>query len=126
MLVLFDKNVPEPLRKFLVGHDVKTVKDMGWPPRIENGNLIKASEQAGFSVLVTADQNIRYQQNLKGRKLALVVLGSNIWNVVRAHVAPIALAVNSSCLAVMSVSECPFRQSFLGPATLYETPNIQG
>jgi hypothetical protein len=52
----------------------------------------KSAKEAGFDVLVTADQNIRYQQNLlKGRKLALVVLGSNIWPIVRDHIVLVRL-----------------------------------
>ena len=56
---------------------------MGWPDQLENGKLLEVAEQSGFDVMVTSDQNIRYQQNLAGRKLALVVLGSNIWPVVQ-------------------------------------------
>jgi hypothetical protein len=53
-------------------------------------------EAAGFDVMVTSDQNIKYQQNLSGRKLALVVLGSNIWPVVRDHGATIAAKVEAA------------------------------
>jgi hypothetical protein len=60
---------------------------------MENGELLKAAEASGFDVMVTSDQSIRYQQNLRGRKLALVVLGSNIWPVVRDHGAAIAAKV---------------------------------
>lgn len=67
---------------------------MSWPPQLENGELLKAAEAAAFDVMVTSDQNIRYQQNLTGRSLALVALGSNIWPIVRSHGAAIATAVN--------------------------------
>jgi predicted nuclease of predicted toxin-antitoxin system len=77
--ILFDKNVPVGVRRFLFNHQVHTVVEMGWPDQLENGELLKVAEESGFDVLVTSDQNIRYQQNLAGRKLALVVLGSNIW-----------------------------------------------
>ena len=90
MRILFDKNVPVGVRGFLVGHEVRTVVETGWPPQLENGELLNAAEIAAFDVMVTADQNIRYQQNLAGRKLALVVLGSNIWPIVREHGAAIA------------------------------------
>jgi hypothetical protein len=63
---------------------------------LQNGELLKVAESAAFDVLVTADQNIRYQQNLAGRKLALVTLGSNIWPVLRDHAAAIAAAVARS------------------------------
>jgi predicted nuclease of predicted toxin-antitoxin system len=76
--ILFDKNVPIGVRRFLASHDVRTAVEMKWPDQLENGQLLKAAETAGFDVLVTSDQNILYQQNLTGRRLALVVLGSNI------------------------------------------------
>ena len=59
--------------------------EIGWPDQLESGELLKIPEQSSFDVMVTSDQNIRYQQNLAGRKLALVVLGSNIWPVVQKH-----------------------------------------
>lgn len=77
MRVLFDKNVPYGARHFLSSHQVETVEDRGWA-RISNGELLQAAEAAGFEVVVTADQNIVYQQTLEGREIALVVLGSNI------------------------------------------------
>lgn len=72
---------------------------MQWHPQLENGELLKAGEAAGFDVMVTSDQNIKYQQNLSGRKLALVVLGSNIWPIVRAHGAAIKSAVDAASLS---------------------------
>ena len=92
----WNNNVPIGVRRFLAGHEVRTIVEMNWPPQSQNGELLKAAESAAFDVLVTSDQNIRYQQNLTGRKLALVVLGSNIWPVVRNHAAAIAVAVDQS------------------------------
>lgn len=66
MRILFDKNVPVGVRRFLLKHEVRTVVEMGWPDQMENGELLTAAEQAGFDVMVTSDQNIRYQQNLTG------------------------------------------------------------
>ncbi len=63
--------------------------------QLENGELLNAAEMAGFNLMVTSDQNIRYQQNLTGRKLALVVLGSNIWPLVRDHAAAITAKVDA-------------------------------
>jgi predicted nuclease of predicted toxin-antitoxin system len=77
--ILFDKNVPVGVRGFLPNHEVRTFVETQWPEQLKNGELLAMAEQAGFDVMVTSDQNIRYQQNLSGRKLALVVLGSNIW-----------------------------------------------
>jgi hypothetical protein len=83
--ILFDKNVPVGVRRFLLKHEVHTVVDLKWHPQLENGELLNAAVAAGFDVFVTADQNIRYQPNLAGRKLSLVVLGSNIWPIVQKH-----------------------------------------
>lgn len=95
MRVLFDKNVPYGARQFLGKHQVETVDDRGWA-RIANGELLNTAEAAGFEVVVTADQNIVYQQSLEGRKLALVVLGSNIWPIVCNHEAPIREQVDAA------------------------------
>jgi hypothetical protein len=91
--ILFDKNVPVGVRRFLSKHEVRTFVEMQWDPQLENGELLTAADVAGFNVLVTSDQNIRYQQNLTRRQLALVVLGSNIWPIVRNHGATITAKV---------------------------------
>lgn len=74
--VLLDENLPRKLRLCLSGHTVVTTAYLGWAG-LSNGALIAAAEGAGFDALVTADQSLNYQQNLKGRKLALVVLSTN-------------------------------------------------
>jgi hypothetical protein len=66
---------------------------MHWHLQLENGEFLNAVEAAGFEVLVPSDQNIQHQRNLSGRKFALVVLGSNIWPIVRGHGATIASIV---------------------------------
>ena len=96
MRIVFDKNVPVGVRRFLARHEVRTVGEMGWPLQLENGELLKAAELAAFDVLLTCDQNILHQQNLTGRKLALVALGSNIWPIVRNHESTITLAVDNA------------------------------
>ena len=107
MRILFDKNVPVGVRGFLAGHEVRTVVEMRWPPQLENGELLDAAEMAAFDVMVTADQNIRYQQNLAGRKLALVVLGSNIWPLVRGHGTAIAAKVVAATPGSYAFIEMP-------------------
>jgi hypothetical protein len=86
--VLFDQGTPAPLRGALTGHTVFTAFEMGWAA-LDNGELLKAAE-AAFEVLVTTDQNLRYQQNLSGRHLAILVLiasrelrGAGGWQVAR-------------------------------------------
>lgn len=107
MRILFDKNVPVGVRRFLAGHEVRTFVEMQWHPQLENGELLKAGEAAGFDVMVTSDQNIVYQQNLTARKLALVVLGSNIWPIVRDHGAAITAKVNAATLGSYDFIEMP-------------------
>ncbi len=96
MRILSDKNVPVGVRGFLPNREVHTFVEMQWPDQLESGELLTMAEQAGFDVMVTSDQNIRYQQNLSGRKLALVVLGSNIWPAVRHHSTQIAARVDEA------------------------------
>lgn len=96
MRILLDHNVPAGVRTFLPEHKVRTIVEMEWPPQLENGELLKAAEAAAFDVLLTSDQNIPYQQNLAGRRLALVVLGSNIWPIVRNYASDIAASVDKT------------------------------
>lgn len=95
MRVLFDNSTPRGLARFLSSHTVTEAREHGWD-RLENGDLLNAAEQAGFDVLVTPDQNICYQQNLKSRKIALVVLGKGRWTLVQDHTAEIAAAVDTA------------------------------
>jgi len=93
--IVFDKNVPVGVRRFLSKHEVHTFASMRWHPQLENGELLNVAEVEKFDVIVTSDQNISYQQNLTGRKLALIVLGSNIWPVVRLHEMEIVAKVDA-------------------------------
>ncbi len=95
MKVLFDANVPAKLRGYLPGHEVTRAQWLGWH-ELENGNLLKMAEQEGFAALVTADQNLSYQQNLTGRKLALVVLSTNDWPTIRQAPELVAKAVDAA------------------------------
>jgi hypothetical protein len=96
--VLFDHNVPKQLGRHLVGHAVRTAKEMSWS-RIANGLLLQTAEDAGFDLLITADQNLSYQQNLSGRMIALIVLRSNSWKVIRPQVELVIAAVNGATAA---------------------------
>jgi hypothetical protein len=98
--------VPFGVARFLREHQVETAEDRGWD-LIGNGESIEAAEAAGFDAVVTADQNIVYQQNLKGRRIALVVLGSNIWPIVREHAAEIAERVTSAIPGSYTFLEMP-------------------
>ena len=76
MKMLLDECVPVQVSNALVGHDVATAQKMGWSG-ISNGELLQRAEQAGFELFIVADKNLRYQQNLKGRKLAILELWTN-------------------------------------------------
>ena len=76
MRILFDANTPAPLARSLRGHQVTRADELGWQG-LENGELLDATEQAGFDILLTCDQNVRYQQNFEGRALAVVILSTN-------------------------------------------------
>jgi hypothetical protein len=93
--ILFDKNVPYPLLRYLGKHDVRTAEELGWA-RLVNGDLLRAAEDAGFGVMVTADKSLEYQQNLKGRKLALVVLSTNHIGVLEKHPERLVAAVDAA------------------------------
>lgn len=73
MRVLFDQGTPKPLRQLLQGHDIQTAYERGWST-LENGELIAQAESSGFDILLTTDRQLRYQQNLSQRRLAIVVL----------------------------------------------------
>jgi len=109
MLILFDNNTPRGLARFLPGHSVEEARIRGWD-QLANGELIAAAEQAGFDVMVTADKNIRYQQKLEARKLALVVLEHSQWPMVKLVAAKIAAAVNAARPGSYSEVDVPFRE----------------
>ena len=92
MNILFDGCVPRALRKFLAGHQVQTAQQLDWG-ELQNGDLIRAAEEK-FDALVTADKNIRYQQNVTGRKIAILVLPTNRWPVLQTMTGRIADVVN--------------------------------
>jgi hypothetical protein len=91
--VLLDHSVPRPTLRLLSHHDCRTAFDEGWDA-LTNGELLNAAEAAGFECLLTADTNIRYQQNLTTRRVALVVLSTNTWAVIRDNAGPIVAAVD--------------------------------
>lgn len=95
MHVLFDHSTPSPLAAHLTGHTVTEARDRGWDT-LSNGELLAEAERAGFDVLLTADKNMRYQQNLRGRKIAVVILSTPQWPVVRLHAERIAAAMNAA------------------------------
>ena len=91
MRILFDQGTPAPLRRSLTGHTVATAYEQGWS-NLQNGDLLRAAEEA-FDVFITTDQNLSHQQNLKGRKLAILVLPTTSWPEIQRHAAKVVSAV---------------------------------
>ena len=81
-----------PLRRALPEHTVESAYERGWS-ELQNGELIAAAEHAGFDVFITTDRNLKYQQNLANRKIAIVVLLSASWPRIQLVVAAIAQAI---------------------------------
>jgi predicted nuclease of predicted toxin-antitoxin system len=93
--LLLDENMPKGMRNLRADHTVESAYRMGWGA-LANGDLITAAEAAGFDAMVTADSNIQYQQNLTGRRLALIVLSTNNWPIIRACVDAVRAAVQNA------------------------------
>jgi predicted nuclease of predicted toxin-antitoxin system len=92
--ILFDQGTPVPLRKHLSGHEVVTAFEKVWS-HLKNGELLQQAEDEGFEVLVTTDQNLHYQQNLKEHKIAVVVLMSTSWPKIQKNIAAVVKSVSS-------------------------------
>jgi predicted nuclease of predicted toxin-antitoxin system len=93
--VLFDQNVPRNLAPHLKTHEVTRSVELGWQ-ELKNGDLLEAAQNRGFEVLVTADRNLAYQQNLKGRRLAIVVLPSGNWPLLKRAITDVVKAISES------------------------------
>ena len=108
MLVLFDNGTPRTLARYLIeSHTVTEARARGWQ-ELGNGELLNAAEAAGFEVLLTTDKNLSYQQNLAGRKIAVVVLGQGRWTLIEPHVAQVVAAVNAATPGSFAEVEIPY------------------
>ncbi len=95
MRILFDQGTPVPLRQSLTHHEVTTAYECDWS-RLKNGELLDTAEKQGFEVLVTTDSNLKYQQNLKSRLIAVVVLSTPSWPRIQRAVAKVVGAVDAA------------------------------
>ncbi len=95
MRILFDQATPVPIRSYLEGHTVRTAAQQSWD-KLANGDLLIAAEDARFELLLTTDKNMRYQQNLANRKIAIVVIGQQQWPQLRLYIERVVQAVNSA------------------------------
>ncbi len=94
MRILFDQGTPAPLRRHLHPHPVDTTAERDWST-ISNGELLKCAEEDGYEVFITTDQNLRYQQNLTGRRIGIVVLMATSWPRTQQHIPEILAAINN-------------------------------
>jgi predicted nuclease of predicted toxin-antitoxin system len=91
--LLFDQGTPAPLRRVLRQHSVTTTYELGWAD-LDNGSLLAMAESS-FDALITTDKNLRYQQKLAGRRLAILVLPTANWPQLRVHEGKIAVAIDA-------------------------------
>ena len=105
MKILFDQGTPVPLRRHLPSHVVDTAFERGWSA-LDNGELVDVAEQEGYDLLITTDQNLRYQQRLADRQLAIIVLLSTSWPRMQLRVDTIQAAVAS--IVAGGYQEIPF------------------
>lgn len=105
MKILFDQGTPVPLRNSLGGHEIVTAFERGWQT-LKNGDLLSTAEADGFAAIVTTDKNLRYQQNLANRLLAIVVLMTTDWRLIRQHTDYVAKAL--AALTPSAYIELPF------------------
>jgi predicted nuclease of predicted toxin-antitoxin system len=75
MKILLDECVPWPMHRLLTGHECRTAQQQGWAG-VKNGQLLQLAESE-FNLFITSDQNLRYQQNLSGRSIAILELSTN-------------------------------------------------
>jgi len=107
MYVLFDNGTPRTLARYLIDqHTVTEARARGWQ-ELGNGELLKQAEAAGFDVLLTTDKNLSYQQNLAGRRIAVVVLGQGRWTLIKPYVANVVAAVNAATPGSFAEVEIP-------------------
>jgi hypothetical protein len=92
MKIIFDQGTPVPLRRYLHPRSVETAAELGWSG-LSNGDLLAAAEGAGFTLMVTMDQSLKYQQNLDRRRIGIVVLMTTSWPRILARIQDVITAV---------------------------------
>ena len=105
MRILLDENLPHRLRTHLPGHEVVTAVFAGWSG-IKNGELLGVAEHAGFELLITADRNLRYQQNMSSRQIALIELTAQQWPALLSHLEAIRACVADASPGSYQIVEC--------------------
>jgi len=94
MKILFDQGTPVPLRSHLTSHTVDTAYERDWSS-LTNGDLLAAAEAEGYSLMITTDQNLRYQQNISSRQIGILVLMTTSWPKIQTQISRVIEAVDS-------------------------------
>ena len=105
MKVLLDENLDHALRTLLGQHEVVTAAYMGWAG-LSNGELLRVAEDNGIEVLLTGDQTLNHEQNLAGRRLAVVALSAIQLPVIKTHLPTIVAAIDNARPGSFQVVEC--------------------
>lgn len=93
--ILLDQNAPLGFRRAFRQHEIIHADELGWG-RLRNGDLIRAAEEAGIVIMITCDRNVRYQQNLEGRRIALIELSGGGWPTIRNHLDRVLAAIEAA------------------------------
>jgi hypothetical protein len=104
--ILFDQGTPVPLRRHLHPHAVDTAAELGWS-ELANGDLLAAAESAGYQLMITTDQNLRYQQNLSERNIAIMVLRTTSWPRIQAAISDVIDALKDVDAGAYAEVEIP-------------------
>ena len=106
MRILFDQGTPAPLRNLLNSHQIEAVFERGWST-LTNGALLTIAEKEGFDVFVTTDKNLRNQQNLVGRRIAIVVLSTTSWPRIRTATTVIIQSIDAALPGSLNQVDIP-------------------
>lgn len=118
--ILLDQNAPLGLRRAFRQHEITHADELDWG-RLRNGELIRVAEEAGFAIMITCDRNVRYQQHLEGRRIALIELSGGGWPTIRNHLDRILAAVEGAQPGSYTVVSMPrpnlLRRPYPSPGT---------
>jgi len=105
MKVLLDENLDHRLRRSFGPHEVFTASFKGWAG-LKNGKLLDAAEEDAFDVLLTGDQTLYQEQNLLGRRLAVVAMSSVEWHIVKDHLQAVIAAIDKATPGSYQAVDC--------------------
>ena len=105
--MLFDHGTPRSIARWLHDHTVVEAIERGWD-RLNNGALLKVAEEAGFDLLLSTDKNIQYQQNLKDRRIAIVILGNSRRPAVHRYIDRVIATVNAATPGTYAEVDIPY------------------